>query len=269
MRFGRWIMAMGVATALAAPAAAHAASVTAVLYNIGDTPPGLSPGGDTLTVNFGAGEDYNAFVGQINWHAAESPDWNAGLNSQLFGQLGPNGTFSTYCIEGTQNVYFGNIETWTLGVVPLAGTPYPGMGMGGLKATELTEFWDRFHDGIGSDATRASAFQLGVWEIVNDGLTADPFITGTFTASGSVPGDALTLSLAADWLSAVGGPTPYDADYTLYTLSDGGIQDQIFAVRSTPLPGALPASAMVLSVLGAWGVAGRRRALKAVRCSVS
>ncbi|HVS70157.1 MAG TPA: hypothetical protein VHQ47_02765 [Phycisphaerae bacterium] len=268
MRLRQFTWAMGVAAAITSPAALHAASVTAVLYNIGDTPAGVSPGTDSLTVNFGQGDNANTFAGQINWHSAESPDWTAGLNAQLLGQLGPNGTFSTYCIEGTQNVYFGNIETWSLGVVPLAGTPYPGLGMGDVKAGELTEFWDRYHDMVGTDPIRGTAFQLGVWEIVNDGLTADPFSTGTLTASGSVPGDAFSLNLAAEWLSAVGGPTPYTADYTLYALSDGGIQDQIFAVRTTPLPGALPASAMALGVLGAWGAAGRRRALKAARVTL-
>ncbi len=246
------------AACLASPLAASAASVSAILYGVSDTPAAVSPGTNTLTINLNGQVDSGAYVGQLNWHNATSADWNDGLNPQLASILGPNATFATYCIDVGQNVFFGQSSTWSYGALPLAATPKPGAGMGATQAGEVSEFWNRYYDligtGVGADV-RATAFQLGLWELTNDGLGADPFSSGTFMAS-APGGDPSAITLATQWLGDVGGTTPYVNQYTLYTLADDGLQDQVFAVRATPLPSA---GTMGLSALGAMALATQLR----------
>lgn len=259
MAVGRSILAAILATAALAPAAAYADSVTAILYGPGDTPAGDTTGTSTLNVSFAGQTETGAYVGQLNWHDATSPDWNAGLNGRLLSVLGPNATFVTYCIDVDQGVYTGLDNTWGYGVVPLATAPRPGGGMGAATAAQVSEFWNRHYDLIGNSNVNASAFQLGLWELINDGLGADPFGSGSFQASGSLPSDSGTLTLATGWLNDVGSNTPYSNGYTLYTLSDDRLQDQVFGVPNTPLPAALPAGLVALAAIGAATCFRRRR----------
>jgi len=240
---------------------ASAASVSATLYNAVDTPNGVQPGTMDLNVQFGSTSISNAYVGQINWHSATSADWTAGLNSQLNSILGPNQTFSTFCIEGTQDVFFGSNETWSLGVQNPSSAPVsPSTPMGATKAAEISELWNRSYNSIGTNNELAAAFQLSVWEIVYDGIptlggeTAAVFNTGTFQASG----DSTAINDALSMLNAIGSATPFTDSYTVYALSDAGIQDQIFAVPNggtpaplVPLPAALP---MGLALIGGMGL---------------
>jgi len=249
---------------------ASAASVSATLFNAVDSPNGVQPGTMDLNLQFGAISIANAYVGQINWHSATSTDWTAGLNPQLNAILGPNQTFSTYCIEGTQNVFFGTNETWSLGVVNLSSAPTPAPAMGTTKASEITELYDRSFSGIGTNNELAAAFQLAVWEIVDDGIptlggeTAADFNSGTFQASG----DTTAINDAVGMLNAIGSAAPLIDSFTVYALSDAGIQDQIFAIPTggTPVPPAVPLPAalpMGLAMMGAMGLIRgiRRRAL--------
>ncbi|HUO10263.1 MAG TPA: hypothetical protein VM008_18295 [Phycisphaerae bacterium] len=253
---------IGVA-ALTAVASASSLPVTAVLYNASDTPNGVQPGTETMTVMFKDASNNTimyspAFVGQLNWHSAGPPaNLSVGLNTQLQSILGPNGTFSTYCIEGVQDVIFGNSETWNLGVVDLSTAPTPGSPMGATKASQIGELWNRFYDKILTDNEKAAAFQLAIWEIVDDGIptlggvTANAFATGNFQASG----DSVAINQAVTWLNAIGSGGTVTNSYTLYALSDANIQDQVFAVPNgggnpVPLPAALPAGLALMSGLG-------------------
>jgi hypothetical protein len=258
MAVGRIVVAAILGMAIAAPGVAFGASVSAVLFGVSDTPAGVSPGTNTLNISFDGQAATGAYVGQLNWHTATSADWNAGLNGRLQSILGPNATFATYCIDVSQDVNPGQYGTWEYGVVPLDTTPRPGSGMGASTGAQVTEFWNRNYDQIGLDNMRASAFQLGLWELINDGLGSDPFGSGSFQASGSIPEDTDTLNLAGQWLNDLGSGKPYTNDYTVYTLSDGTIQDQVFAVRSTPLPAALPSGILALAA-AATGACFRRR----------
>jgi hypothetical protein len=256
--------AIAVAVGLAASVSAvSASSINATLYNASDTPGGVQPGTQTMTVMFkdAANNTYAyspAFVGQLNWHdAGPLANLNDGLNSQLGSILGPNGTFSTYCIEGVQDVTFGDNETWNLGVVNLSAAPSPGSPMGTTKAAELTELWNRDFDSIGTNNELATAFQLAIWEIVGDGITvggetSTNFATGNFQASG----DSTAIGQAVTWLNQIGSGGTVANEYSLYALSDDNIQDQVFAVPnggtppSVPLPAALPAGLALMSGLG-------------------
>jgi hypothetical protein len=244
---------------------ASAASVSATLFNAVDTPNGVQPGTMDLNVQFGATSIANAYVGQINWHSATSPDWT-GNNSPLNSILGPNQTFSTFCIEGTQDVFFGTNETWSLGVQNPSNAPVsPSAPMGATKAAEISELWNRSYNSIGTSNELAAAFQLSVWEIVYDGIptlggeTAAVFNNGAFQASG----DATAINDAVSMLNAIGSGSFTDS-YTVFALSDASIQDQIFAVPNggalppVPLPEALPMGLALMGGIGFFRVVRRR-----------
>ena len=266
MQFAKSLLniCVGIA-ATSAVASASSLPITAVLFDANSSPTaGVQPGTTNLTVQFGTTTITNAFVGQLNWHSAgPSGNLTDGLNDNLDKILGAGGTFGTYCIEGLQDVYFGSSETWGLGVVDLSSAPTPGSGMGPVKAAELTELWNRDHDSIGTDNELGAAFQLAVWEILNDGIptlggaSAADFAGGVFQANG----DTTAVSDAVKMLNDVTGGV-YTPTYTLFALSDSGIQDQIFAVPTAevvltggdtpavPLPAALPAGLALMSGLG-------------------
>jgi hypothetical protein len=265
---GRRTEVLGVAIALAmVTTAASASSISADLLAL---PGGLNPGTSNLTVQFIDSNDSthvamysNAFVGQLNWAAAgPAANLTQGLNQQLNSILGPGGSFSSFCIEGLQDVIFDTNETWNLGVVTLDAAPAPGPSMGTTKANQITELWDRhFADTVGNNEN-AAAFQLAIWEIVGDGITpgsesAANFTTGLFQASN----DSTAINTAVGYLNSLTG-SGFTQTYTLYALSDpgntnqAGIQDQVFAVPNggatppVPLPAALPAGLALLSGLG-------------------
>ena len=247
---------------LASAGMAHADTVTATLpgnYDVTDPSAGVYPGTSDMSVAFatsvtGSPTPYlvntPAFVGQINWT-------NASESGPLLSSLGTS--FSTFCIEGTQDVYFGggpyqwNVQT-DITQAPV-NSSYNLPQFDANQVSELNKFYDANLASV-TDAATATAFQLGVWEIAGDGaggLTAgsDYFGTGFFLASGSSAVDATALADATSWLDAVAnGTAKVQTNYTLYALTANGIQDQLVAIpnfgatqtsSSTPIPAALPA----------------------------
>ena len=248
---------------------------------------GVAPGKSIVKVVVHGRRPVGAnFVGQIDWTMTStefSGDFSGGANAQLSASLsGATHAFSTYCIEGTEDVILGQTATWADGVVTLDNAPDPGDLTKTLDPTQiadLTNLWNLFHDGIGSsDSVKATAFQLAIWEIVDDdrnGLSADGvslnsvgtgvFGGGTFeAAAGSGPNDGAALTMAGTWLSDVltdesVTPLVIPHTYTLYALAGKGTQDQIIALATpVPLPAALPAGLALMAALG-FGKVIRRR----------
>lgn len=314
-------LAAAVAIAALSPCAVRAdsAPVTATVFPENPSPPNpgaVQPGTTSLSVTFDATtadpHGYtNAFVGQINFYNASWSATNAGLDTQL--QLanipgGASNTFGTYCIEGTQNVYIGETETWNDGVVNLTDAPDgPSGKMTQLQADQITAYWNLFIGQVNSLPTSplslttskltggslqsgqtftdfsgtflnqnalASAFQLGIWEIMSDGNTdtssTNFFSAGNFQAAN--PSDAYDkdiLQQADSWLGTVFSQSDSQlkaesTSYTVYALTDSAIQDQIFAVPNVggspvPLPAALPAGLAGLSLLALGGLFARSR----------
>jgi len=246
--------------------AAKADSVTAYLSNLG-------PYTTDLNISFDAGTTKynNVYAGGINWKIL---NWSPGT--------APSPTLQTFCIEGTEDVVLQSNSTWTFGSsVPLADAPKPwtsltGLsGMGATKAAYLEEFWNKNYQAswalnttstTSSANIAAAAFQLGVWEIVYDGLsdkfgsiTSANLSSGTFEVLNGTSGQQkLEVDAAVAMLNKITGT--YNQTTDVQVLSGVGVQDQIYGT-SVPLPAALPAGLSLLGVLGLIGVRARRKTL--------
>ena len=117
-------------------------------------------------------------VGQFTWTNASGDAREAGLPA----------SFTTFCIDGLQNVTPGATTTFTDFTSALNANPFGGTtsAMGVDRANLLTQFWNQFGpaDNVAgfSNAVDAAAFQLAVWEIVYDATPAGNGMTFSLTA---------------------------------------------------------------------------------------
>ncbi len=156
-------------------------------------------------------------------------------------------TFSSFCIELTQNIEFNTIYEYTLANLadaPIPATPPYGVPMGAAKADAISELWGRFWSPAFT-AQDAAAFQLAIWEIVYDGPYGANTGTGQVFLFSNV--NPATIAQTNTWLAALDGTGPR-ATYLQALVSDT-LQDQII-----PAPGAA-----VLALGGVLLAAGRRR----------
>lgn len=227
---------MKLANTLAVLAVAAAAG-TSLADTINATFTGVSPGQSVgIRIN---GNNENTTAGGFNFiRDAANPGTLAGFAP----------TFQGFCIDLTEFVSNGHDYSWTSR--PLANSPTSAAGpMGAARAARLSRlFADRFN-GLATASNQAqayAAFQLAVWEIVNDdGLSLDD---GPFRVTSAPDG---TKALAQSWLGTVNAAGPV---WNLVAIDDPtgtehGHQGYVLA----PTPGAA-------ALLGAGLVGlGRRR----------
>lgn len=217
-------VAVAFALAVFASPAARAETITADFA-------GVSPG-ETVTVNLGGLEFKNIAAGYFNWT-------NVTPSNTFLGS-----SFQSFCAE----LNVGVQSTATFTTQPLQPR------YSDVVASRLREFWGENFPGIGGDATRAAAFQLGVWEIVHeDGFGLD-LAGGNFQASVSPNGNA-AIALAQGWLNNVNGQGAF-ADNLLVLDADGS-QDQIVQPPVVPVPPTVVLGGMGLIGMIGYGI--RRR----------
>lgn len=146
------------------------------------------------------------YVGSISWtqSANSSVPW-AG-----------NPTFHTFCIETSQDVYLGGSYTYQTRTLDNAPVPDPTMKPG--QAIQISRMWAADHASLGTDAAKNAAFQIAIWEILDEKI---PF----------------KVSTDPDFQSLIGG---YIKDSTTYSgplanlvaLTNGNSQDQIMELGS-------------------------------------
>lgn len=242
----------GLCMALVCLAAAGSSARAASLYLSGVAPDA------SMTVTFpGLSPDTTPYVGQINWTFDRSNAGNSFLDSLIAGN-----TLSTFCIEGTQNVYINQTSNFANIYSDISVAPQDNAGslfaMGAGKAASLNQFWDAYYGQAGLSNANAAAFQLGIWEILYD--TTPSLTTGSFTAKSTGDTDSnQAYSQAQLWLANYTTVNP-TTHYELYALSDPNLQDQLFGIptaghtdtQPTPLPAALPAGLGLMGALGLW-----------------
>jgi hypothetical protein len=166
------------------------------------------------------GHSENAWAGILQWKLNEGST------------LGLNSNFQTFCVEIAQNVYVNS--KYTFNVVSASDTPYPtfSTGMGAARADRLEELFGRYYDIADDSNNNAAAFQVAVWEIVNDDTLS--LNAGAFKLS--TPSSTIG-NLAQGWLNSING--------TGQTAKIGGLtsasyQDQVYFISMDPTPGPIP-----------------------------
>jgi hypothetical protein len=140
------------------------------------------------------------------------------------------GNIQGFCIDIAQAIYSGT--TVTFNVDSLANAPVPGPAMGAKKADLVRELWGRDYALIGTDNVKAAAFQIDIWEIINETSSTLDIRHGNFFVSGV---NSATLDQAQTWLNQLTGTGP-KAD-NLIALTSATYQD--YVVYATPAPPSL------------------------------
>lgn len=213
-------LAVSAVATLALAAVATATPVT-VTYN------GVSPS-KTVSLSKNSGGSYSNYsAGLVN------------LTGAVSNQADLRGAFTAFCIDINQSISNGNTYT-NFNTAALQDAPIPTSPMGAGKADQISQLW--FNErSILSSADSYAAFQVAIWEIVNDsGLSLSG---GSFrAASGTV------RTLAQGYLDKIDGIGGRSA---LYAISSPTAQDFV-------VPGLIPApGAAGLGLLGL-GMAARR-----------
>lgn len=150
-------------------------------------------------------------------------------------------SFEAWCVDIFQNAYFN----WSSSdYVSESASIYPGTDKSNLLLKLATESLGSVNNSLTS-----SAFQLAVWEIVNETSGSYSLSDGTFSASGASDD---SIALANNWLSKLPGVTTHNS-YSISVLHSADYQD--FAVfTAVPEPGTI-----ALFGLGLLGIATSRR----------
>lgn len=192
----------------------------------------------TLGLNDGAGhtESVTGIAGEYQWTQ----------NSGSY-VLGKAGSFSTFCIEITQDVSLNTQYGYELASLQTSPQPTPNYwiptnGMGSADATKIEQLWTADYSNVDNAAT-AAAFQFAIWKIIYGSQL-------TFSGGSAVSSD---LTLANSWLTAL---PANEADANVVALSSSytnspnpGSQDQITAAPSGYSSAPLPATALSGGVL--------------------
>lgn len=164
------------------------------------------------------------YVGQFYWSGMTGDAAAVGLPP----------AFKSFCIEGLQSISPGSNTFDSL--VPLTASTLLGSG----RADQVTEFWRQYGPTASTgftDNTDGAAFQLAIWEIINDGRptagqAAAALAGGTFKVAGTHL-TAPAVARAAAWLNGTGTATVGGGAVALYALQSPTKQDQVVCV---PVP---------------------------------
>ena len=174
-----------------------------------------------------------AYVGQLRWSGVQGQARDAGLPD----------AFMSYCIDGLQPVYGGMTHTFTDFTSAVNANPFGGTNgaMGVNRANLLTQFWNQFgpaDPAVGfSSATDSAAFQIGIWEIVNDAVPAGNGMTfslsaGRFQVAASAQSTAAVVK-AQQWMQSFDATFAAARTWVLSVLESAADQGQVTA---TPEP---------------------------------
>lgn len=213
---------------------------------------------DTIEINnfwAGSGSATIDFTG-INWHDGSTV---TGLH-----EYGGSGGFLTYNLStdpsrknGFQSFCVDIFSSFSF-AVSSTDILKPATIISSRAAADLGRLYTNHHAAINSrssSGTNESAFQLAVWEIVNEGSGSYSLSNGGFKATGT------GSTLAQTWLAELGTASANNYNANIWTVQSmittgkGYAQD---VVVFAPVPEA-QTYAMMLAGLGLIGFSARRR----------
>jgi hypothetical protein len=226
--------------------------VTSQLTSVGNN--------NEVRLNINHGDSTNNFfaygyAGYMNWTQAPANN-NPALNN----------TFTSFCIELTQNISIGGTyqyEITALESAPTPGSPQTGQpnGMGQLKPDAIRKLWAGAYSSTMTD-TQAAAFQLAIWRLEYDFTNTKTiaemtnFSAGNFRANGANSDGTVAVSLAQSLITKVMDGTFTQMEMNLIALSSDTRQDQITVV---PEPTTMSMTAVGGLTLLVGGALRRRR----------
>lgn len=157
-----------------------------------------------------------------------------------------NQSFIAYCIDTAQSFSWGSAFTVT--------STTASAQFGTSKALAMGQLYTQHFASI-SNTKQSAAFQLSLWEIVNETGSNYSLTNGSFTATST---DASIASMANSWLSGLSGA---GNAYTLTAYVSPTKQDQL---RATLAPVPVPGAAWLLGsgLIGLAGIMHRRDSIK-------
>lgn len=215
---------------------------------------GVTNGGTTVELDLGNNgsieESYSYYLGSFNLTIDGSPNIVA------------------FCLDLLDSINLNGTTEYTYSETT---TPFDDNPLTSGTVDQLKDFFDYNYSGL-STAVEFAGFQLGLWEIVYDGVltgSEDYFVDGQLTASASdtdpesIIGKA-TKFLNNMFLASVTGD--YDLTF-LESASDPGPdkQDLVYAVESASAEVPLPAAFWLLGggVIGLFGFGRFKKTAKA------
>jgi hypothetical protein len=221
---------------------------------------------DTIELNnfwAGSGSVSINFNG-IDWHDGSSVTENVSGGSGGFKTYDlttdPNraNAFQSFCVDifHSFNFVVDSSDVLKPADIALAGTtataPTPFSSQAAIDLGRLFTKYHNYIDSTSSSGTNESAFQLAVWEIVNDRSGSYSLAGGDFKATGT------GSSLANQWLADLGNASDYTANiWTVQKMISGrGYAQDVVVFAPVPEPQTY---AMLLAGLGIIGFTLRRR----------
>lgn len=171
--------------------------------------------------------------------AVYAGEFNATLNGA---------SFLTYCVDIYQSFNWGTKYTDYQLTNPNSTLAW----LTTTKANDIGRLFTGYQSQV-TNAVNSSAFQLALWEIVNENAANYDLSHGFFTASNYFgnANESLALTTAQSWLNAL----PSYSNYRIQVEVSPTAQDMVVANR-VPEPGSL---ALLLGGLGIVGAIQRRR----------
>jgi hypothetical protein len=196
-------------------------------------------------------------------------NWKTGATVNGLHEVGGSGGFKTYDLTTDPNKknafqsFCVNIFSSFGFAVDSNDTKQSATIISSKAAADLGQLYTNHHtaiDSTGSSAENESAFQLAVWEIVNEQGNGNYNLNGgTFKASGT------GSSLAQTWLSELGGVSTSTYTASIWTvqsmITDGhGVAQDLVTFPPVQMPVPEPETyAMMLVGLGLLGLSARRK----------
>ncbi|MDQ2075932.1 PEP-CTERM sorting domain-containing protein [Marinimicrobium sp. ABcell2] len=150
---------------------------------------------------------------------------------------------SAFCIQTSTFLQTSSVYTATAGLGSFTGTS---------QGTLIDRLFSSYYESSKSSQVGSAAFQLALWEIINEGTDSLNLGSGSFRAShfGST-----TLNLAGSWLGSLDNNAASGV-YDFYILTSDTSQDLITVTARVPEPAA--ASLLFIGLLALYRM--RRRA---------